>query len=358
MKSADGDAPAVSRDAFTPLLCRLTSILDETLDACPSAAQDARSFVQSGKRLRARLMFAAADGAPRSHDDDLVRCAAAIELIHSASLLHDDIVDRSVERRGLKALHNIHGVRPTALTGVCLVHLALELIAPLADRVRRCLARAGRELARGQFTEIVRRLDVGVGPAERIIIMKKKTGSIFGLSCELGGLLTGSAPIYSERLRRVGAAFGVLYQIADDVDDIFGVPDELGREPGADLLEGVISLPIAIALRTEHQHEVKTILSRYARRSTALARCREILVRSGALQRSYDIASIYRRTAQRHLAQLPRTTGTRWIAHVLETTVARITRHIEASSMALVDGPAHAPTRQAPNRGLIPHCAQ
>jgi heptaprenyl diphosphate synthase len=342
LSAADGDDSVGSRAPFASLLYRLTCVLDDTLNAYPVVERDVSDFVRCGKRLRARLVFAAADGAARSSDDDLVSCAAAIELLHAASLVHDDIVDRSDERRGRSALHCTIGPRNAAVTGICLVQLGLELIGRLPRPARARFFAAGRDLARGQFAEIVRRRDVHIAPADSIAIMRQKTGSVFGLACELGGLLTDREVGECRRLRRVGAAFGMLFQIADDVDDLFASPDELGRDPGSDLREGVISLPMAIALQREGE-SLRPLLG-MRNGSRAIARCREIVVRCGALDRSLDIAHARLREAQRHLSKLPATDGTHWISRLLEATEGRIVRHVEAARQGCPGSHAGAPS--------------
>ena len=314
-------------DLFTAPLHRLSTLLDKVLDSSPVAAEDARSFVHAGKRLRARLIFAIASGRQLQNEDQHVRCAAAIELVHAASLLHDDIVDRSAERRGAAALYRVRGTRAAALTGMCLAHLALELVAELPETLRRRFAEAGRDAARGQFAETVRLEDTNVTPADRLVVMEKKTASIFGLACELGAASSGYDRAATVRFRAVGAAFGMLFQIADDVDDLFASAPELGRMPGADLRQGVVSVPIAFALQTEAGPELNRLLGR-TETARRVARCRDLLWQCGALQRSCDAGNRYLMTARRHLARLPDTCGTRWIASLLASTAARIERHL------------------------------
>jgi geranylgeranyl pyrophosphate synthase len=335
-------------------MTRMARLLDELLETCPGASQDASDFVRSGKRLRAQLMFAAADGAGQAESDDLVRAAAAIELVHAASLLHDDIVDRSAERRGRPALHRVCDARGSALTGVCLVQRALELVVRLPRLARARIAVAAREAARGQVAELLHRRDMTLSPADSVAIMERKTSAIFGLSSELGGMLGGREAADCARLRRVGTALGVAFQIADDVDDLYAGPRELGRPPGADLGEGVVSLPLALALRTRERDELKALLGR-AEASRPVARCRALLERCGALRRSYDIACRRVRAAHRALALLPETHGTRWMAQLLDVTEARIARHVRPTPGGCEGRPLAEAWRQSEHRpeGLV-----
>ena len=320
------NVPRDGWDDFAPPLDRVSALLDEVLDANPATARDARRLVQTGKRLRARILFAAADGGCCDDEDDLVRCAAAIELVHCASLLHDDIVDHAVERRGCETLHRARGSRVAALVGISLAHMAIELISHLPQPIRLLFARAGRDAARGQFAELTRLRDVHLSPEERIAVMELKTASVFALACELGGLVAGRKPRDVARLRSIGTAFGVLFQIADDLDDLFATSRELGRAPGSDLQEGVVSLPLAYALQTDFGDELRGLLV-HERRIPAVRRCRELVVRSGALERSADVAHRYISTARRCGRLLPGTAGAQWMARLLDITAARIDRH-------------------------------
>jgi geranylgeranyl pyrophosphate synthase len=330
------NVPQDGWDVFAPALDRVSALLDELLDASPAVARDARRLVQTGKRLRARLLFAAADGGSRRDENDLVRCAAAIELVHSASLLHDDIVDRAVERRGFETLHQVRGARVAALVGISLAHLAIELISNLPQPIRVRFAGAGRDAARGQFAELTRLRDVHLGPEERISVMELKTASVFALACELGGLVARRKPRDVVRLRTIGTAFGVLFQIADDLDDLFATAKELGRAPGSDLREGVVSLPLAYVLQTDVGDELRGLLVR-DRGMPAVRRCRELVVRSGALELSADVAHRHLAIARRSSRLLPVTEGSRWMMRLLDTTAARIDRHTARTHMRTID---------------------
>jgi geranylgeranyl pyrophosphate synthase len=175
------------------------------------------------------------------------------------------------------------------------------------------IAVAAREAARGQVAELLHRRDMTLSPADSVVIMERKTSAIFGLSSELGGMLGGRDAADCARLRRVGTALGVAFQIADDVDDLYAGP----REP--------------------------------------VARCRALLERCGALRRSYDIACRRVRAAHRALALLPETHGTRWVAQLLDVTEARIARHVRPTPGGCEGRPLAEAWRQSERRpeGLV-----
>ncbi len=288
-------------DCHSIRLEHLERLLADPVEGLPAVLpRECRDFVQRGKRLRAHLLFASAptNGAP-SNPAMAVRAAAAIELVHAASLLHDDIVDDCTMRRGHPALHQAVGERTAILDGAVLVHLALTLISDLPAAARARIADTAQEVTRGQFLEIMRAFDRTLSPADRLTISGQKTASVFAVACELGAMLMGGTAAYCTRKRQFGFAFGMLFQIADDLADLLATGEELGRPPGSDFAQGVISLPVAFALESRVKEEVAAMIDgvRLAE-SLSLARFRTLLQLSGALHRTSEEAHRYARAAR------------------------------------------------------------
>ena len=287
-----------------------------------------RRFVLAGKQLRARCLFASALRDSSPYDSHLVSASAGIELLQAASLLHDDIVDRCVSRRGTATVAAVAGTRAASVTGGYLMHLALEIISELPRRARNAFARAARDVCRGQMTELMRTGDVMLTPDGRTTIMEQKTASVFQLACELGALLTGGSRDVIGAARSFGRSFGILFQIADDVDDLYGTERELGRPPGADLRQGVVSLPLAFALSDNRSGVLAATVEGMSDGGfpERLARCRHHVRESGALRRSYEVAHEWACAALAALESLPSARGVRWMTDVTSVTVARIER--------------------------------
>ena len=313
-------------------LHRLTAFIDSALDEETDLPSECLAFVRAGKRLRAKLVLASSDQGLAMSDGDVIQAAAMIELVHAASLLHDDIVDQCDERRSRPTLHRTHGTEAATLAGTHLVHLALRLVADLPDLARVRIAEAGQQLARGQLLELMHARDFTVSPEERLTVMKLKTASMFGLACELGGTLAGEDYNRSASRRRFGEAFGMLFQVADDVDDFFASASEQGRPPATDLRCAVMSLPIIFALRTSAKRHVIALLEGAGTPAlTAASSCREVLRSSGALARTVEVATTYALEARDHLSVFPASGGSQWMAALVDTTMARITRFAAGS---------------------------
>lgn len=327
-------------EPFSDDVARVRRLLRDTLAGEP-LSDECRAFALGGKHLRARLLFAASAGNPvLSAGVDVARAAAAIELVHAGSLFHDDIVDACDVRRGVPALHRVHGVEAATRSGLHLVELARALAADLPSRARERIGLTARRLSRGQFLELIRLGDMAMRPDERMRIMQLKTASVIGLSCELGAMLVGEPIADTKRWRRIGEAFGLLFQVADDLDDVFGSAAELGRQPGADLRDGVMSLPILCGLETAHRPALVAALRdlRCANASaTAVHRCGEILRSSGAIDRTVRLAEAHADAVQGHCGALPATRGTEWMVALTQRTLARCSRWLPRPELHRTD---------------------
>ena len=204
-----------------------------------------------GKRLRPLLVCLAA-GAPPPETDGLVRAAVAVELVHGATLVHDDVLDGSALRRGRPTVVATGGRGAATATGDLLFSRAFaELAAGGSPASVRVLARASRELALGELTqrEDAYRLDVTV--ARYLARCRLKTAVLFRAACELGALESGGEP---DALGAFGERIGLAFQILDDVLDVTGPPERTGKPRGADLLDGTVTLPVILA--REHGLEI------------------------------------------------------------------------------------------------------
>jgi geranylgeranyl pyrophosphate synthase len=196
-----------------------------------------------GKRLRPLLVFLAA-GAPPPETDGLLRAAVAVELVHSATLVHDDVLDGSDLRRGRPTVFAAGGRRLATATGDLLFSRAFaELAATGSLESVRALSRATSELAAG---ELMQRADAwrAVSVERYLERCRLKTAVLFRAACELGAI-EGAGPVSD--LGRFGEQIGLAFQLLDDVLDVAGPPERTGKPRGADLLDGTITLPLLVA---------------------------------------------------------------------------------------------------------------
>jgi heptaprenyl diphosphate synthase len=307
---------------------KLGYYLGSTIRAPLPWAASLTAFILAGKRLRARMLFASADTcAPGLLSDEIIRAAASIELVHAASLLHDDVVDRCPLRRERATLAVLHGSRSAVLAGDYTFQTALETASVLPPSSRTRMAEVALEVSAGQYREVVRAFDTTTTVDDRLTIMALKTAPVFELAGELGAALAGGSSAQLTALQAFGKSFGMLFQIADDVDDLLASPADLGRPPGTDVQEGVMSLPILLALQTDARNHLLELLSGTRDKNTLTRECRRIVCSSGALSSLEAITARYVDGCARALATLPSSSGSRWLGELARQTLIRIRRH-------------------------------
>jgi geranylgeranyl pyrophosphate synthase len=205
-------------------------------------SEDAAATLEAGgKRLRPMLVLLCAG--PQS-GEGTVRAAAAIELVHMATLVHDDVLDAAPLRRGLPTVAATSGRERAVATGDLLFSRAFALLAESGDaRSVALLADASVALARGELAQRRDAFDLEVGEERYLARCRLKTARLFECACLLGH--------DDERLREFGAGIGLAFQLLDDVLDVSGPPERTGKARGTDLLDGTITLPMIEAAKSD-----------------------------------------------------------------------------------------------------------
>ena len=197
-----------------------------------------------GKRLRPMLVFLCANG---DRDEHLTAAAAAVELLHMATLVHDDVLDRAALRRGRPTVFAEGGRLAAGATGDLLFSRAFAELASTgsADAVH-ALSEASSALARGELMQRADAWSDAVAPERYLERCRLKTASLFCASCRIGALF-GGRPEMADALGRFGEDVGLAFQMLDDVLDVSGPPERTGKPRGADLLDGTVTLPLILA---------------------------------------------------------------------------------------------------------------
>jgi geranylgeranyl pyrophosphate synthase len=254
-----------------------------------------------GKRLRPLLVCLAA-GVPPPEAEGLVRAAVAVELVHAATLVHDDVLDGSALRRGRPTVVAVGGRTLATATGDLLFSRAFaELVQSQSVQAVRLLARASSELARG---ELMQREDVWnpeVSVGRYLERCRLKTGVLFRAACELGAL-EGSTR-RAQALGAFGEQIGLAFQILDDVLDVSGPPERTGKPRGADLLDGTVTLPLIVA--RQRDPALSELALRTVSSAGVAARVCDQIAASGALEVSRAQALELVRAAKAALPSVP-----------------------------------------------------
>ena len=201
-----------------------------------------------GKQLRPALVGLSADATGKIQDSH-VTVAVIIEMVHLATLVHDDVMDEATLRRGRPTLAVNWGNEISVLLGDCLFAHALKMAASFpTTEVCRAVATATNTVCAGEILQTQRRGHLRFTRADYLKVIAMKTGELFALACDLGAYLTAAPAQEREALRHFGLALGTAYQIYDDCVDVFGCEGAVGKSLGTDLLKGKLTLPLLVLL--------------------------------------------------------------------------------------------------------------
>ncbi|MFT4251194.1 MAG: polyprenyl synthetase family protein [Caulobacter sp.] len=284
----------------------ITDRMQSDVPVIPALAE--HLIAAGGKRLRPLLTVAAARLAGSSNDHCL-KLAAAVEFIHTATLLHDDVVDGSQLRRGKVAAHLIWGAAQSVLVGDFLFARAFELMVETDSmRALQILAQASRVIAEGEVMQLMRSHDLNLSQALYLEIIAAKTAELFAAAAEAGAVSAGVDAEKSKALRDYGMSLGLAFQLADDALDYGGATETLGKNAGDDFREGKATLPLLLAIARSGPREAEFWERAIGRREQTEAdfrRARELIIGTGALDATLDLAAEHADKAKAALSVFP-----------------------------------------------------
>jgi geranylgeranyl pyrophosphate synthase len=297
--------------ALAPVQQDLDAVTERLLSQLtePLARRVAYLITAGGKRLRPALVLLAGRCGRSPSREALIDTATAVELIHTASLIHDDIIDQSQLRRRQPTFHHRWGTERAVLTGDYLYATAFTLLTRLRTPfVMRVMAEVCRQLSRGELLEVEARYRLDLTEAEYLEVIRHKTASLIGGCCQCGAYLGGAHPEAIGQLAAFGINYGLAFQIIDDCLDLMGDPRQLGKSIHTDLDKGAVSLPViylAQTLSARRRREVFAPLRTRAMEPAFLARVAAEAQLSGAIARAQDQAREFVRRARQAIAHVP-----------------------------------------------------
>jgi octaprenyl-diphosphate synthase len=307
------DSSAVWRSIVEPVQPFLEAVARRLAEQVQTFDSEIAPYAQyaltnQGKQLRPALVALSA-GTIVPPSDPHVTVATIIEMVHLATLVHDDIMDEAELRRRRPTLAANWGNEISVLLGDCLFAHALKLAAGFpTTEVCRAVSSATKTVCSGEILQTHRRLNFQFTRAEYFKVLAMKTAELFALSCELGARLSGATEAERRALREYGMALGTAYQIYDDCLDLFASELAVGKSLGTDLASGKLTLPILVVLErasATDQTVLKELIQQW--RPHHHSKMLELLKKYGALNESQNIIRQYLLSAQRSLASLPET---------------------------------------------------
>jgi len=295
-----------------PFLQKVSEGLASQVEAFhPEIRQYARyALASQGKQIRP-VLAALSGAAVGGMNEALVRVAVIIEMVHLATLVHDDVMDEASLRRSRPTLAANWGNELSVLVGDCLFAHSVTLAAsfPTPD-ICRAVAKATNTVCSGEILQTHQRHKYDLTRPEYLKALEMKTGELFALSCELGAALGGGTTAERNALRTFGLALGTAYQIYDDCLDLFGVEEVAGKSLGTDLGTGKLTLPILIVLEKAPRLD-REMLQSFVESLEAknLGKIFELLEKHDALSDTQRVISSYIKQAQQVLGELKPSQG-------------------------------------------------
>ncbi|WP_273835053.1 heptaprenyl diphosphate synthase component II [Guptibacillus sedimenti] len=283
--------------------------LEQTVDAHHPVLRDASNHLLKAGGKRIRPVFVLLSGKFGDYNLPLMKnVAVALELIHMASLVHDDVIDDAEMRRGAKTIKAKWDNRVAMYTGDYIFARAIELVTELNDpTANRILSHAILEMSVGEIEQIRDQFNWDQNVRDYFRRIKRKTALLISTSCELGAVAAGASKQEQLHLKQFGYYVGMSYQITDDILDYTGTVKQLGKPAGGDLLQGNITLPVLYAMN--QKNEKKKIMDVFSEELHAsqeqVDQVLSIVKLSGGIEHSRQISDRYLQKAFYELEQLP-----------------------------------------------------
>ena len=193
------------------------------------------------------LVGPSATGSPAPANQRVIQMAVAVELIHTATLVHDDVIDHATLRRGKTTVNARWGNTLAVLAGDYLYSQAFCLLSAIGSPdVLRLMSETSQRVCAGEVAQVKHQFDAAMDEATYLTIIREKTASLMAAACQAGAQLAGATPAAAQRLAAFGQAFGMAFQIVDDTHDVVGEEDQLGKSLGTDLEHGKMTLPLIL----------------------------------------------------------------------------------------------------------------
>lgn len=239
--------------------------------------------------------------------DKLMPVAMALEIIHMATLIHDDVVDASLTRRGRPTLTAGWGNTVSVATGDYLFAKALELIVRIDNsEISSILADVCIEMCQGEIQQIKSAFDTEQTYKQYYYRIQRKTAQLISLCCKLGAKASNAKPRQVWLMSRYGNCLGIAFQMVDDILDITADPKVLGKPIGGDIRQGIITLPMILALEYSPQKDrLRELLGKHNKPDAEVEECIQLIIQSGGIEKCRSIVEAYIEKAKHYLRELP-----------------------------------------------------
>lgn len=279
-----------------------------------------------GKRIRPLLTLAST----ALHDGDMARAqylATCVEFIHTATLLHDDVVDESEERRGQAAANTVFGNQASVLVGDFLFSRAFQLmVADGSLDVLRVLSEASAVIAQGEVMQLTTANNIETTMDDYLEVVSAKTAALFAAACEIGPIIAEEPPKAAQDMASFGMNLGIAFQIIDDALDYASSREKIGKTVGDDFREGKITAPVLFAMQHANEEEMvfwTRTLSDLNQTERDLKEAQNLIEKHEAIQKSKQLAEQYAQNALKDLSDIADHSIKNTLIDILDFTINR-----------------------------------
>ena len=260
---------------------------------------------RAGKRMRPMLVLLAAKNYGPINPVSL-RSAVGLELLHTASLMHDDVVDESSERRGQASVNAIFNNKVSVLVGDYLLSTALMNVSLTGNNtIVRNLSELGRTLANGEILQLSNIANQEISEDVYYEVIRQKTAALFAACAQIGALSSGASPEQVEEARLFGDNLGIIFQIRDDIFDYYK-SDEIGKPTGNDMAEGKLTLPVIYALRSTGDQSMYELANKVKNRTISddeISKLVDFTLSNGGIEYAEKRMNDYREAALQYISK-------------------------------------------------------
>ncbi len=293
----------------------------------PLISSIARHLLKSrGKRIRPAFLFLAS-GAGNALNNHSVDASLAIELIHTATLLHDDVVDESDLRRGQQTVNAQWTNLISVLMGDYLFAKAFRIMVSAGSlELMEAVSHATERVSVGELRQIEETGNLELSEEEYLSIISDKTASLFTVSCETGPILAHRSADERRRFANLGEMVGTAFQIADDLLDYVGDPEVTGKQPGNDVLTGKMTLPLIYSLKragASGQNEISSLLKSREKDNHVFEKVYSFVAENGGIDYAYDKAASLAHEGLDSVGRLPQSKYLESLTNLVEFTTKR-----------------------------------
>lgn len=313
-------------EVYGPILGELPKVESELLRICtlPEFEEDGLRLLRvGGKRIRPALVLLSS---LYGHGPcpEVTRLAAAVEILHLATLVHDDIIDCSENRRGERTVNELRGKNTAILTGDYLYALFLGQAAGLGEFMLSALAEALKDMVQAEIDQQRALFNCNAGEKKYLKRTSRKSGSFLSCCCKLGAWIAGASGVNTHSLERFGWLAGISFQIKDDLLDFKGDAASLGKPVAQDLRQGVLTLPVIHALKhSNRKNEIRALIERKELSAPALELIIGEMLAAGSLAYAERVAERYAWLAGRVLSTLPQNAAQESLSSLLKFILLR-----------------------------------